>query len=273
MHVSPEARFLELLGLKAEKPSREFLSRILHSHLQTAPWENVSKLLRKRDGNLTLPTFSEYVRLLDEHQFGGTCHAQNTHFAHFLIHLGFDASVVSAIPEGLPSHVAIKIKLENQKFCIDLGLMSSIAGVFSLDPKRAFEKKVGDQRFAFKPLPDGDNWSLQIYRNDKIVRSYKSTSTPLDSVAHTHAIRDSFADEANFMKVLAVHRQVGDRDVGIWNNKLYIIRGVQSEVRPLKSVDELAKAFSNFLLLPKYPLHDAIEVLNNNKVDIFSVVD
>ncbi|MGE4133189.1 MAG: arylamine N-acetyltransferase [Bdellovibrionales bacterium] len=268
--MNTEEKFLNLLGLKPRKPELPFLREVVEAHLRTAPWENVSKLLRKQSGHPTLPSFSDYVEGLTNRQFGGTCHAQNQHLVHLLSYLGFDATLVSAVPKGPPSHVGIRVRLEEKNYCIDVGLMSSFAGPFLLGGEQRVEQIIGNQRFVFMPLPDQENWALEIFRGGQVIRAYKSTSTPLDNQAHAQAIQDSYNDSSMFMKVLAIHRGFGDQDVGIWNNKFYFARGTEHDVRELRSARELSDALSEHLKLPDYPIKEAIETLGENGVDLFS---
>ena len=63
----PFVRYLSILGVEAQPPSRRALGRLVRAHLMRVPFENISKLfLRKRQGATTIPSLDNLKRLFAE---------------------------------------------------------------------------------------------------------------------------------------------------------------------------------------------------------------
>jgi N-hydroxyarylamine O-acetyltransferase len=53
-------QYLSILKLKVESPSYSYLERICHSHLNTFPFENISKLIYLAEGK-ALPSIEKFM--------------------------------------------------------------------------------------------------------------------------------------------------------------------------------------------------------------------
>ncbi|MFS0558201.1 arylamine N-acetyltransferase [Brevibacillus sp. 179-C9.3 HS] len=98
--------YLQRLGLLQEKPSLPYLSALCRAHLQTFPYENVSKLLSYYlHSDRSIPSPTTYIQQAVDHDFGGTCFANNGSFLALLRELGFTGYLISLADE----HAAILI--------------------------------------------------------------------------------------------------------------------------------------------------------------------
>jgi N-hydroxyarylamine O-acetyltransferase len=264
--VTNEEKYLDLLGLRAKPPSLAFLSEIVKRHLTEVPYENVSKLIRFAEAGPTLPSFEEFVTGLAETNYGGTCFAQNIYLNQLLQHLGFHSKLVAIRRDGGLSHVSLRLNVEGQNHFVDVGIMSSVAGPFQLNPGNAFDIQIGNQRYVFTPKADLENYLLEIHRDGKIIRSFESSPTPVTETELTEGVAKTFAPSALFMTNLAVHRAYEGYSVGIWNKTLYQVIGTERVVREIQSLAELKTAFRNDLALPEYPLERVVELLRPHGV-------
>jgi N-hydroxyarylamine O-acetyltransferase len=256
-------KFLRLLGLHSEPPTLDFLKKIVRAHLKTVPYENLSKLLGFEAHGPTIPSFTQYLEQLESVGSGGTCFAQNIHLNHLLLALGFRSRRVGVVREGKLSHVSLRVRFDGGEYFVDVGLMSSFAGPFSLAPEAGFETWIGDQRFVFAPLADRENYTLEIYRDGRVIRSFLSTSAQVSEEALSEAIRSTYEQEALFMQVLCVHRVFEDRNIGLWNHVLYEVRGRDTVKRELRDLAAFEKVFREELLLPHLPVAQALETLKS----------
>ena len=71
-------KYLNLLGIRRQKPGFEALKEIVSAQASTIPFENISKLFFKKHLNLTrLIAFELYLDGIEKYSFGGTCYANN----------------------------------------------------------------------------------------------------------------------------------------------------------------------------------------------------
>ena len=73
-------KYLELLGIEATDPTYEFLCKLVKAHLIQVPFENISKLLFKKQGMNYIPTLQTFLDGIGKHNFGGTCYTNNYYF-------------------------------------------------------------------------------------------------------------------------------------------------------------------------------------------------
>lgn len=246
------------------QPSVSFLSEIVKRQLSEVPYENISKLIRFHEVGPSIPSFEEFVAGIVEKTYGGTCFTQNIHLNHILNYLGFKSDLIGIRRDGILSHLSLRVNVEGVNYFVDAGIMSSFSGPFRLDPSATFQKDVGNQRFIFSPKADLKNYSLEMWRDSRLIRDYESSSLPVTVPDLEFGIRKTFEQTAKFMTTLCVHRVFGSHSAGIWNKSFYKINGVEHSVRQLQSYSELKSVFSDELMLPQYPLDLTIDLLNNN---------
>lgn len=259
--MSFEERYARILGISRVDSTLESLEAIVRRHLERVPYENVSKILRAKRTGPSIPSFAEYVHQLEETSYGGTCFAQNFHLNQLLNHLGFDSDLMPIRREGKLSHVSLRVTIEGRSYLVDVGLMSSIAGPFLLGPTGAFDRWSGDQRFIFVPDEELRNYSLEIHRGGKMIRSFQSSDGEVSHEELVQAVVESFEPKALFMNVLCAFRVFESHSVGIWNDKLYRIEGTDRQLRDVTSRSDLARAFESELGLPGYELDEVLHEL------------
>jgi len=62
-------KYLDLLGVEASSPSFEFLCKIVRANLLRIPFENVSKLIYKKEGKDDIPDLSTYLNGIEKSWF------------------------------------------------------------------------------------------------------------------------------------------------------------------------------------------------------------
>ena len=259
-------RYLNIIGVPRNHPSLTFLEEIVKCHLASVPYENVSKLIRFHEHGATIPAFAEFIAGLSKNTYGGTCFAQNIHLNHILKELGFKSKPMASHRDGLLSHISLSVCIDRSNYLVDVGIMSSVAGPYKLHPDSSFDTLVGNQRYVFLPANDRENYSLEIYRDGKLIRSFQSSTEMITENELVAGIKKTFEPSALFMTTLCAHRAFEKYSIGVWNNRLYRVEGQNRMVRELRNFSELEQAFENELELPNYPLEFALGLLEKSGV-------
>ena len=79
-------KYLDLLDVEATVPSFELLYKLVKAHLIKIPFENISKLIFKRQGMNYIPTLQTFLEGIEKYNFGGTCYTNNYYFHLMLEH-------------------------------------------------------------------------------------------------------------------------------------------------------------------------------------------
>lgn len=123
--------YLEQLKINREKPSLNYLQRLIQHHLSLIPYETFSKFHCFNEHGCQVPDFLQFVTNLKNRGWGGTCYSLNMNFARFLEELGFSCSFVRV----LPGHAAIMVHLDGKRFYVDVGYGSPITRPIELNSR------------------------------------------------------------------------------------------------------------------------------------------
>ncbi|OCA82911.1 arylamine N-acetyltransferase [Pseudobacillus wudalianchiensis] len=121
--------YLKQLKMNREKPSLNYLQRLIQHHLSLIPYETFSKFHYFNEQGCEVPTFTQFVDNLKSRGWGGTCYSLNMNFARLLEQLGFSCSFVRV----LPGHAAIMVHMADRKFYVDVGYGSPITRPIELN--------------------------------------------------------------------------------------------------------------------------------------------
>jgi arylamine N-acetyltransferase len=265
---SPELDFLRILNLNQEKPTLDFLSRLLRSHQHIVPYENISKLVRRNTVGSTHTSFEEHIDGIKSYGYGGTCYSQNLHLYRLLKFLGYELYLQGNWKEGELTHPNIRVKIDGINYFVDSGVMSTFVGPYPLISSQKFEKQIGNQIYLLTASADEESALLQIFRDGKIIREIKCQGPAPTEKQIAEAVFNTFEKSTMFMTNLVVHKDFGDHSLGLWNRSFYRNEGATHEVTELKDYDDLINAFKR-LEMPKAQINEALEALHNNGVQLF----
>lgn len=105
-------RYLGLLRLAAKQPDRVALSELVAAHLMRVPFENISKLHRKRQGFAGVPDARTFLDGMEQYHFGGTCYANNFHLYTLLASLGYEVKLCAADMANPDVHMVIMVSVD-----------------------------------------------------------------------------------------------------------------------------------------------------------------
>ncbi len=229
---------------------------------RAVPYENVSKLMLLGSGRIGIPTFEEFIFNLEKYRFGGTCYVQNGHFSRLLSELGFEAYLVASNSDKVENtHAAVRVKVGSEQFIIDLGLFSTFSGIFPLIPGNVVELDIPSMKYRFTALPEELSYKIEVFRNGNLSRSHRSNGIPCALESFNEVIKSTFKKDAIFMKTIVTHLVFEEGPAALWGKVLYVTKGSKIEKFEFKNIDELVLAYQNQFNLSKYPVRQAVEIL------------
>ncbi len=199
-------KYLDLLGVEASSPSFEFLCRIVGAHLLRIPFENVSKLLYKKEGMDDISDLSTYLNGIEKYNFGGTCYANNYYFNLLLNHLGFDVKLCGADMKNPDVHIINIVTVGGREYIVDGGYAAPF-----LKPLPRFLKddhilSLGPEKFILKPQDKNGLSKLEQYYNGEFKHWYTAKPKPRTIEEFHGVIKDSYSDDAMFMNIFRITR-------------------------------------------------------------------
>jgi N-hydroxyarylamine O-acetyltransferase len=133
------SQYLQRLGLEERPAIYAYLAELCRAHLQTMPYESVSKLLwfheRKRNSS-AIPSVETFVENALHLDCGGTCYTSNSSLQLLLQALGFTSHLVALEPDHMGIIVEVS-EWNGEKVYVDVGAASR----FSTTPCSFAEKK------------------------------------------------------------------------------------------------------------------------------------
>jgi arylamine N-acetyltransferase len=218
--TSPEPfeRYLSILGVEREAPSIDHLRRLVRAQLVRVPFENISKVyLKKTRGASSIPNLEEHLDGIEGFGFGGTCYANNPHFASLLRHCGYDVDLCGADMTRPDVHVASIARLEGREYLVDVGYGAPFYEPMLRDLERKHEIVFGNNRYVLHSQDAQGRSRMDQVRDGDLVHSYIAKPEPREIGHFAEVIRDSYSDAATFMNVVVVERFFPDRSVRIHN--------------------------------------------------------
>ncbi|PLR84839.1 arylamine N-acetyltransferase [Bacillus sp. V33-4] len=267
--------YLNNLNLPLGSPSYRYLERICHAHLTTIPFENISKLLYFRDRQqlgFAIPPFDMFVENYRQFHFGGTCYSLNSNLMSLLKEIGFACYHIMLGKE----HIGIIVDVEGERVYVDCGAAAPFFKPvrFENDPNNV--SQFGDDKVQLLRV-DGEKHQYKYVRYTQGKQSGNTwefnSKKAFELADFSHAIEKSNQPGATFMSILRCQlwQTEKDRSVSLVNNQFSIRYANGNTIKKtLTSAGEIEKVITEEFLLPKLPVAQAIDVLKELKVDIFS---
>lgn len=269
--------YLRILGVPEEKPSVAYLKTLCQAHLETFPFENISKLTldRKRWFHPTrfpdVPFFLENRHSLG---MGGTCYALNGATFQLLKFLGFACHLVQV---GR-SHMAIAVALEewgDEYALVDVGSAAPFFAPVRVEKETGAAIRFGSDEIRFKKVGEKPK-RFQYIRFDRGQRMESDWIFDIREVATFSqifpAVERSYEPEELFMTSIRCQLWQLElkRSVSIKNARFRIRYADGSEkTYRLSSVKEMERVLADEFDLPRLPVGEAVEHLMRKGIDIF----
>ena len=218
-------KYLSLLGVKSSSPSFEFLCKIVRAHLLRIPFENVSKLIYKKQGMNNLPDLSTYLDGIEKYNFGGTCYANNYYLNLLLNHLCFDVKLCGTDMKNPDVHLINIVTVEGQEYIVDGGYAAPFLKPLPRFLTSDYVINLGDEKFILKPQDKNGTSKLEQYYNGEFKHWYTAKPQPRSIEEFNGVIKDSYADDAMFMNIFRITRFTTNGSLAMRNLQLTEVTG------------------------------------------------
>ena len=251
--------YLDVLAVPSDRPSLAALAGLVRAQVTCVPFENVSKLHRRRRGLRDVPDLDAYLVGIRRHHLGGTCYPNAFHFHSLLRALGYDAALCgAAMRSGEDVHVVITVALEGRSLLVDAGYGAPVLAPLPLDADSDVVVVHGRDRYVLKPRDAAGRSRLEMHRDGAPMHGYLVNPAPRP-VEHFRAVVEaSFRDEATFMNAVVAIRQWDGGSLALHNLAVVRTSGEAWEEAALADRDELVAVLESEFSIPAAITREAI---------------
>ncbi len=201
------ARYLAVLGLTLQDPGRAALDELVAAHVSRVPFENLSKLYRRKRFGLTgLPPLQLFLDDVERYRLGGTCYSNNIWFWALLVSLGFEARLCGADMSEPDVHAVIMVRVDGREVLVDAGYGAPFLSPLPLDLSHDYRVESSHESYVLKPRDPAGRSRLELHRDGAVKHGYLAKPDPRAPDDFGRAIADSFRPDATCMNAVAIYR-------------------------------------------------------------------
>jgi arylamine N-acetyltransferase len=260
-------KYLKLIGVESAAPSFELLCRLVKAHLIKIPFENISKLLFKKQGMNYIPDLSTFLEGIEKYNFGGTCYSNNYYLYLLLEHLGFDVKLCGADMKNPDVHLISMVKIDAREYIVDGGYAAPFLKPLPMDLKTDYIIRNGSEKYLVKPKDENGRTKVEHYDDNELKHWYTAKSLPRKIEEFRSVIEDSYADDATFMNALRITSFSENGSIALKNTTLTETIGDSTHTTKIKRDEVLAIALEKFGM-PENFVKEALESIKELK-DIY----
>jgi len=197
-------KYLDLLGIEKSTPTYDFLCKVVKAHLIKIPFENISKLLYKKQGLNNIPDFKTFLDGIEKYNFGGTCYTNNYYLYCLLDHIGFEIKLCGADMKNPDVHIISMVKINNQEYIVDVGYAAPFYNPLPRFLKEDSKISLGNEKYVVKPIDDLGGTTIEQYSNGKLQHWYTAKPVARNIEEFGEVIKDSYSDDAIFMNAIRI---------------------------------------------------------------------
>jgi arylamine N-acetyltransferase len=261
-------KYLKLIGVEADAPSYKLLCRIVKAHLIKIPFENISKLLIKKQERNNLPSFAEFLYGIEKYNFGGTCYANNYYLYLLLEHLGFDVKLCGADMKNPDVHLISIVNIDGKEYIVDVGYAAPFLKPLPRDLKTNYVLKRGNEKYIVKTKDKKGKTEVEQYYNNKLQHWYTAKPQPRKIEEFRNVIENSYDDDATFMNAIRAVRFTENGSVSLKNFMLTETNGTNVITTKISRYEIPGAVFEKFGM-PENLVKEALESIKEIK-DIYN---
>jgi len=197
-------RYLKILGINPQGPSITALNEVVKRHLTRVPFENISKLIFKKQGLKNIPDLSVYLDGIENFSFGGTCYSNNYYLYLLLKYLGYDIKLCGADMKNPDVHIVSMVKIGGRDFIVDVGYAAPFTKPLPGDLKENYIVNFGDENYILHPRDESGYSKLEHYYKGELKHWYIAKPQPCKIDKFRNVIEDSYRDDATFMNAVMI---------------------------------------------------------------------
>lgn len=261
-------QYIKILELEPASPTYSFLEKIVSAHLAKIPFENISKLLYKKNGMTDIPDFEQYLDGIEKYNFGGTCYSINYYLYLLLKYLGFDVKLCGADMRNPDVHIISIVNVNEKEFIVDCGYAAPFLEPLPRNLSIDYIITFGDEKYILRPKSSNGTSKLEQYYKDELKHFYIAKPEPILQQEFQKVIGDSYDAAALFMNALLITRFSRNYSAVFRNFYLTEVKG--SEItRKVIAKDEIPGVVKKIFGMPVHLVKEAISDLSSLK-DIYS---
>lgn len=260
-------KYLEILEVEAAVPTYEFLCKLVKAHLTKIPFENISKLLFKKQGMNYIPSFETYLAGIEEHNFGGTCYTNNYYFHLLLKHLGFNIILCGADMKNPDVHLINIIKIDAKEFIVDGGYAAPFLIPLPRDIDTNFIISHGNDKYIVKPKDNNNRTRVEQYSDSELQHWYTTNPRPRKIDEFRKVIENSYSDDATFINIIRAVRFTDNGSVSLRNFTLKETNGTKV-IKTQISREEIPALVNKKFGVPENLVREAVNSIKEIK-DVF----
>jgi arylamine N-acetyltransferase len=220
-------KYLELLGVEKTAPTFDLLRKIVKAHLIRIPFENISKLLYKKQGMNNLPDLSKYLEGIENYKFGGTCYANNYYLYSLLEHLGYDIKLCGADMKNPDVHLISILTIDGHEYIVDGGYAAPFFEPLPRNLNKDYVISLGKEKYSLKPTDESGRTKVEQFYNGELQHWYTAKPQARKIEDFLKVIEDSYADDAIFMNAIRLTKFSENGSLVLKN--LYLTETIGSE--------------------------------------------
>jgi len=250
-------KYLELLGISKSEPDLDFLRRIVKAHLIKIPFENISKLLYKKQGLNHIPDLSTYLNGIESYNFGGTCYANNYYLYSILKHLGYNVKLCGADMKNPDVHLISIVTIDGSEYIVDGGYAAPFLVPLPRDLEEDYVVTLGNEKYIIKPKDELGRTKVEQYTDGKLQHWYIAKPQEKKIEDFRRVIEDSYSVDAVFMNAVRITK-FSENDSLVLKN-LYLTEIINNESSTIKiALNDIPSVIERKFGIPKYIVKKAV---------------
>lgn len=221
-------KYLALLKINKAAPDLNLLKNIVRAHLIRIPFENISKLLYKKQGIKSIPDLPTYLEGIEKYNFGGTCYSNNYYLYLLLKYLGYDIKLCGADMKNPDVHIISIVKINNNEYIVDCGYAAPFFEPLRRDLSENYILNFGIELYKLKPKDIAGRTKVEQYYDGKLQHWY--TAKPMARMIgdFREVIEKSYSDDAVFMNAVRITKFLNSGAIVLKNLSLTEVIGNKS---------------------------------------------
>ena len=260
-------KYLNLLNVKKAPPTYDLLCELVKAHLIKIPFENISKLLYKKQGMYNIPTFDVFLSAIEKYNFGGTCYSNNYYFHLLLKHLGFGVKLCGADMKDPDVHIINIVTVDEKEFIVDGGYAAPFLQPLPRYLNSDFVINNGKDKYAVKPQDENGRTKVEQYCKNKLQHWYIAKPEARRIEDFQSVIKDSYADYSTFMNAIRIEKFSGNGSVSLRN--FILTETTANKTSTIKiSLQDMPEVINKKFGMPEKLVKEAVESIKEIK-DIY----
>ncbi len=257
-------RYLNILGINHNEPSIKELYKIVNAHLTKVPFENISKLLYKKQGLKHLPDLPTFLDGIEKYNFGGTCYANNYYLYSLLKYLGYNVKLCGADMKNPDVHLVSIVNIGGREFIADVGYAAPFFQPLPRDTEDDYIIGFGEEKYILNPVDENNYSKMKQYCKGELKHGYTAKPQPRKIEEFQNVIEDSYRDDATFMNAVMIARFYKNSSLVLRNLTLTKTENNKTTTQRIER-DKIPAAAEHYFGIPRHFVEEAVNELGELK--------